>query len=197
MNSKQFSKNVLFSQEIKANNTIEGYNDDVGLVYDILNKNIKISDKEKEQRIRNLYNGYNFILNEDQINKENLRTLDFEVPLENPIITSRFGWRSSGYHYGIDLAAPMGADITAAEDGVVTYADWCGNYGYLIKVQHSGGYETYYAHCSKIIAQVGDEVQKDQLIGLVGSTGRSSGPHVHMEIRYEGTPLNPEVFLYD
>ena len=129
--------------------------------------------------------------------RENLKTLDFSVPLENPIITSRFGWRSSGYHYGIDLAAPMGADITAAEDGVVTYANWCGNYGYLIKVQHAGGYETYYAHCSKIIAQVGDEVQKDQLIGLVGSTGRSSGPHVHMEIRYEGTPLNPEVFLYD
>ena len=129
--------------------------------------------------------------------KENLRTLDFNVPLENPIITSRFGWRSSGYHYGIDLAAPMGADITAAEGGVVTYADWCGNYGYLIKVQHTGGYETYYAHCSKILVDVGDEIQKDDLIGLVGSTGRSSGPHVHMEIRLDGTPLNPEVFLYD
>ena len=129
--------------------------------------------------------------------KENLKTLDFNVPLENPVITSRFGWRSSGYHYGIDLAAPMGADITVAEDGVVTFADWCGNYGYLIKVQHTGGYETYYAHCSKILAEVGDEVQKDDLIGLVGSTGRSSGPHVHMEIRLDGTPLNPEVFLYD
>ncbi|MBQ8299385.1 MAG: M23 family metallopeptidase [Clostridia bacterium] len=129
--------------------------------------------------------------------KESLTTLDFNVPLDNPVITSRFGWRSSGYHYGIDLAAPMGTDITAAEAGVITYADWCGNYGYLIKVQHTGGYETYYAHCSKIIAKVGDEVAKDQLIGLVGSTGRSSGPHVHMEIRFEGTPLNPEVFLYD
>ena len=75
MNSKQFSRNVLFSQEIKANNTIEGYNDDVGLVYDILNKNIKISDKEKEQRIRNLYNGYRFIYSDKEINKENLRKL--------------------------------------------------------------------------------------------------------------------------
>lgn len=129
--------------------------------------------------------------------KESLVELDFNVPLNNPVITSRFGWRTSGYHYGIDLAAPEGTEIRAAESGVVTYADWCGNYGYLIKIQHSSGYETYYAHCSKIIAEVGDMVEKDQLIGNVGSTGRSSGPHVHMEIRYEGTPLNPEVFLYD
>lgn len=129
--------------------------------------------------------------------KENLSTLEFSVPVLNPVITSRFGWRSSGYHYGIDLAAPMGKEITAAEAGVVTYADWCGAYGYLIKIQHAGGYETYYGHCSKITAQVGDEVSKGDLIGNVGSTGRSTGPHVHMEIRYEGSPLNPEVFLYD
>ena len=129
--------------------------------------------------------------------KENLSTLDFNVPIKNPVITSRFGWRSSGYHYGIDLAAPTGTSITSAESGIITYADWCGNYGYLVKVQHSGGYETYYAHCSKIIAKVGDEVAKDQEIAKVGSTGRSTGPHLHMEIRYEGSPLNPEVFLYD
>lgn len=129
--------------------------------------------------------------------KQNLKTLDFAVPLENPVITSRFGWRSSGYHYGLDLAAPLGSNIYAAESGVVTFADWSGNYGYLIKVQHTGGYETYYAHCSKLLVNVGDEVQKDDLIGLVGSTGRSTGPHVHMEIRLDGTPLNPEVFIYD
>lgn len=129
--------------------------------------------------------------------KESLETLDFNVPVKDPVITSRFGWRSSGYHYGIDLAAPTGTAITAAEAGVVTYADWCGNYGYLIKVQHAGGYETYYAHCSKLIAKVGDEVAKDQTIAKVGSTGRSTGPHLHLEIRYEGSPLNPEVFLYD
>lgn len=75
MNSKEFSKNVLFSQEIKANNTIEGYNDDVGLVYDILNKKLRISDKDKEQRIRNLYNGYRFIYTDKEINKENLKKL--------------------------------------------------------------------------------------------------------------------------
>lgn len=75
MNSKEFSKNVLFSQEIKANNTIEGYNDDIGLVYDVLNRKLKISDKNKEQRIRNLYNGYRFIYGGKEINKENLKKL--------------------------------------------------------------------------------------------------------------------------
>lgn len=75
MNSKEFSKNVLFSHEIKANNNIEGYNDDVGLVYDILNNKIKINDKDKERRIKNLYNGYRYIYEGEEINKENLKKL--------------------------------------------------------------------------------------------------------------------------
>lgn len=75
MNSEEFSRNVLFSQEIKTNNTIEGYNDDVGLVYDILNKNLSIKDKEKMTRIKNLYNGYRFILGGKPIDRENLKKL--------------------------------------------------------------------------------------------------------------------------
>lgn len=75
MNSKKFSKDVLFSQEIKANNNVEGYNDDVGLVYDIVNKKLEINDKEREQRIRNLYNGYRYIYEGKDINKENLKEL--------------------------------------------------------------------------------------------------------------------------
>ena len=75
MNSKEFATNVLFSQEIKSNNTIEGYNDDVGLVYNILNNNLKIADKDKVQRIKNLYNGYKYILEGKEINKENLKKL--------------------------------------------------------------------------------------------------------------------------
>ncbi len=130
--------------------------------------------------------------------KENLRDLTFGMPLNNPVITSRFGWRSrTRYHYGIDLAKPTGSPISVAEDGIITYAGWCGDYGYLVKVQHAGDYETYYGHCSKLLLGVGSEVTKGDTIALVGSTGRSSGPHLHFEIRYQGTPLNPEVFLYN
>lgn len=129
--------------------------------------------------------------------KENLSDLDFELPVRNPVITSRFGLRTRNYHSGIDLACPTGTPIAAAEDGVVTFADWSGNYGYLVKVQHTGGYETYYAHCSKILTSVGTEVKKGDVLANVGSTGRSTGPHLHLEIRYNGSPLNPEVFIYD
>lgn len=129
--------------------------------------------------------------------KDSLEELDFEKPLKEGIITSRYGWRSMGYHYGLDIAAPTGTPIYACERGVVTYAAWLGNYGYIVKIQHAGGYETYYAHCSKIFASVGDIVEKGDMIAYVGSTGRSTGPHVHLEVRYNGTTLDPEVFVYN
>ncbi len=128
--------------------------------------------------------------------RDNLTSLNFTVPVSNYVISSRFGWRSSGYHYGMDLAAPTGTDLRAAESGTVIYADWLGAYGYLIKIKHNDEYETYYGHCSKLLVKEGDVVEKGDLIGKVGSTGRSTGPHVHVEVRYQGTPLNPEVFLY-
>lgn len=129
--------------------------------------------------------------------KNSLIDLDFQKPVENGIITSKYGWRSMGYHYGLDIGVATGTPIHASESGVVTYSAWCGNYGYLIKVQHSGGYETYYAHCSKLVAEVGDEVAQGDVIAYVGSTGRSTGPHVHLEVRYEGKTLDPEVFVYN
>lgn len=129
--------------------------------------------------------------------KESSDEVDFKKPLEGGVISSRYGWRSMGYHYGLDIAAPTGTSLYASESGVVTYSAWSGNYGYLVKIQHAGGYETYYAHCSKLFASVGDEVAKGDKIANVGSTGRSTGPHVHFEIRYNGKTLDPEVFIYD
>lgn len=128
--------------------------------------------------------------------KENLTELDFQKPVDGGVITSKYGWRSMGYHYGLDIGIALGTPIHACESGVVTYSAWCGNYGYLIKVQHTGGYETYYAHCSKLVKDVGDEVNKGDLIAYVGNTGRSTGPHVHLEVRYDGKTLDPEVFVY-
>lgn len=129
--------------------------------------------------------------------KDSLYELNFEKPLKTGVITSRYGWRSSGYHYGLDIGAPTGTPIYASESGTVTYSAWCGNYGYLIKVKHEGGYETYYAHCSKLVSKVGSEVNKGDVIAYVGSTGRSTGPHLHLEVRYNGKTLDPEIFVYD
>ena len=118
--------------------------------------------------------------------------LHFSLPLSSYVITSRYGWRRSGYHTGCDYAAPMGTPIHAVEDGVVTCAQWSGNYGYLVKVQHAGGFETYYAHCSRFACNVGDVVKKGDVISYVGSTGNSTGPHCHLEIRYNGATIDPQ-----
>lgn len=128
---------------------------------------------------------------------ESTKELDFGKPVNGGVITSRYGWRRNGqeYHTGLDFGISLGTPIYAAEDGVVTCAQWSGNYGYLVKIQHAGNYETRYAHCSRFAVTVGTEVKKGDIIAYVGSTGRSTGPHVHLEIRYEGKHLNPEDFL--
>lgn len=128
---------------------------------------------------------------------ESTKELNFRKPIEGGVITSRYGWRRNGteYHTGLDYGVPIGTPIYAAEDGVVTCAKWSGNYGYLVKIQHAGAYETRYAHCSRFAVNVGTEVKKGDVIAYVGNTGRSTGPHIHLEIRHEGNHLNPEDFI--
>lgn len=112
------------------------------------------------------------------------------------VVSSRFGSRSLGNHKGLDIAAHTGTIIKAASKGTVTFTGWYGGYGNLIIISHGNGVETYYGHCSKIYANVGDEVTKDTTIGEVGSTGRSTGPHLHLEVRINGVPQNPQKYLY-
>ena len=110
-------------------------------------------------------------------------------------ITSRFGKRGGGYHTGLDIAAASGSLITAADSGVVIYAGWLGSYGNLVKIDHRNGYVTYYAHCSSILVSNGQEISKGQNIAKVGSTGNSTGPHLHFEVRVSGEPKNPDNYL--
>ena len=102
-----------------------------------------------------------------------------------------------GNHKGIDIAASTGTPIHVAEDGIVTYVGWMGGYGNLVIVQHGNGYETYYGHCSAFNCNAGDSVSKGDIIAYVGSTGRSTGPHVHFEVRVNGTIYDPEPFISD
>ena len=101
---------------------------------------------------------------------------------------------ASTNHKGIDIACAYGTPIYAADGGTVTFAGRRGAYGMLIIINHGGGYETYYAHESEILVKVGEEVYQGKVIGKVGSTGVSTGPHCHFEIHYQGTPLNPLAF---
>ena len=115
----------------------------------------------------------------------------FARPVSGGYVSSSFGNRSRGYHTGIDWALSYGSPIYASDGGTVTASGWGGGYGKMIKINHGNGYETLYAHCSKLVVSSGKKVAKGQLIGYVGSTGNSTGPHLHFEIRKNGSYLNP------
>ncbi len=128
--------------------------------------------------------------------------LDLGISLIKPIasgytITSRFGQRSSGTHTGLDIAAPMGTNIHAAASGTVVTSGWSDyGYGYHVVISHGNGVYTLYGHCSRLYANVGDVVNQGDTIAAVGSTGNSTGPHLHLEIRVNGQKLNPQYYLY-
>lgn len=115
-------------------------------------------------------------------------------------ITSRYGVVETSVrnhaHGGLDIAAPYGTSIKAAADGTVSYSGWMSGYGYLIIIDHANGVQTYYGHCSKLYASVGDEVTAGDVIAAVGSTGNSTGNHLHLEIRLNGNKINPQLYLY-
>ena len=110
-------------------------------------------------------------------------------------ISSSFGMRWGKMHKGIDIAANLGAAIHAALDGSVIYAGWQEGYGNVIKIDHGKDIETTYAHCSNITVKKGEVVSKGSKIGEVGSTGNSTGPHLHFEVRRKGEPENPAKYI--
>jgi len=116
-------------------------------------------------------------------------------------ISSGFGYRSdpftggAAFHAGVDFKGPKGAPIFAAAKGVVSYAGVRQGYGKCVEITHGNGLMTRYAHMSRIIASVGDKVDPGAVIGAIGSTGRSTGPHLHFEVRIHDRPVNPRPFL--
>ena len=116
-------------------------------------------------------------------------------------VTSHFGWRDSPHgggrkrHTGLDVAAPVGTPIIAAADGHIVFADYHKAYGNLMVIDHGYGLATKYAHCSKLLAEAGDRVQRGELVARVGNTGRSTGPHLHFEVLENGVSTNPLKYL--
>ena len=123
--------------------------------------------------------------------KVSVTTGKFKRPVVGGSITSYYGYRRSGFHTGIDIARPTGTKIYAADGGTVTFAGRSGGYGLLIKIDHGNGYSTYYAHCSALSVKKGQQVNKGDVIGKVGSTGNSTGSHLHFEVRLHGNTKNP------
>ncbi len=116
---------------------------------------------------------------------------DFRMPVDGPI-TSKFGWRDGRNHNGMDIDLHVWDTVVAAFDGMVRIAKYHGGYGRVVVVRHYNGLETLYAHLHRIKVKPGDIVESGQLIGLGGSSGRSTGSHLHFEVRFKGKPINPE-----
>ena len=116
-------------------------------------------------------------------------------------VTSGFGWRispwgeGSEFHQGIDIANSLGTPIVATADGKVVQSGWSGGYGNLVQIDHGNGIATMYGHNSQLVVSDGQQVRKGQIIAYLGSTGRSTGPHVHYEIRVNGKSIDPVGFL--
>lgn len=126
-----------------------------------------------------------------------LTALPRSLPLSAASLTSRFGYRRHpilGYlrqHSGIDLAAPAGTPVFATSPGTISAAGWAGGYGLLVEVNHGPSVQTRYGHLSQIHVAPGQSVRAGDLLGLVGSTGRSTGPHLHYEVRAHGQAIDP------
>ena len=117
------------------------------------------------------------------------------------VLMSSYGERSDpfsgegAYHTGVDISAPTGTPVHATADGIVMFADRSGGYGRLVIIDHGNGYETYYAHLSRVDVIDGQEIRQGELVGAVGATGRVTAPHLHYEVRVHKAPVNPYRYL--
>ena len=154
---------------------------------------------EEAARQATVYSQYKVATESGSYGSGNISGINLSFPLNvSPLITSRFGeYGSRRYvHTGVDLATSMGADIFAIASGTVIFADWQGSYGYLVKIDHGDGIQSWYGHCNELYVSEGDEVSAGSCIAAVGSTGNSTGPHLHLEIRINGEAVNPLNYIY-
>ena len=123
------------------------------------------------------------------------------MPLTDARLSSGYGMRNHPVlggrrgHKGVDLAAPTGTPVYATADGFVSKADWFSSYGKYISIEHGASLQTRFAHLSDMVVSAGDKVKKGDLIGYVGSTGRSTGPHLHYEVRVDGVAVDPSPYM--
>ena len=188
----------------------EKYEDDLELdigITDVITTNnkdestVKVAKADVKEEIEDKIEKIEKELEEQrEIESHTVQGVYLEVTPVSGIITSRFGNRESirSYgHTGLDIAAPAGTPIKAAADGKVIFSGYSGGYGYVVKVDNGNGVETYYGHCSALYVSTGEKVEAGDVIAAVGSTGNSTGNHLHFEVRVNGTEVNPQNYLYN
>ena len=166
-----------------------------------LQRKVDILEKELYVQARS----YDEILNlakNQEIRMDHIPAIQPVLNKDLKRMASGYGWRVDPvyhirrFHQGMDFSAPVGTDIFATGNGVVTYAGWRQGYGETVEIDHGFNYTTRYAHCSKIFAYKGKKVKRGDVIALVGNTGKSTGPHLHYEVHYNKKPVDPRNFYF-
>ncbi|WZL71599.1 M23 family metallopeptidase [Clostridiaceae bacterium 35-E11] len=161
-----------------------------------IDQTLEVLSSAMDQEVNNLNN----LINDVTVQLKFLNAKPDRKPASGKI-ASKFGYRvspingKSQFHKGIDIANAHGTNIFAAGTGIVTFSGWNSGYGKTIIISHGYGYRSVYAHNSKNLVEVGDKVNKGDVIAKMGSTGKSTGPHVHFEIHYKGEQINPQNLL--
>lgn len=163
----------------------------------------KVDVLEKELYVQaNSYDEILQMVKTQKVKMENIPAIQPVLNKDLKRMASGYGWRIDPvyhirrFHQGMDFSAPIGTDIFATGNGTVTFAGWRQGYGETVEVDHGFGYKTRYAHCYKLVARKGQRVKRGDVIALVGNTGKSTGPHVHYEVHYNGKPIDPRNFYF-
>jgi murein DD-endopeptidase MepM/ murein hydrolase activator NlpD len=154
----------------------------------------------RDERFRNLFASWEGMVPGSPVARTTV-SIPSRMPVEGVRLSSDFGMRHHPVtggrraHKGVDLAGPIGTPILATADGTVARADWFSSYGLYVQLEHGGNLQTRYGHMSRLNVAAGQRVRKGEVIGYVGSTGRSTGPHLHYEVRINGAAVNPVPYM--
>lgn len=175
---------------------IDGYLKERGLLH-----TQNIGGTPSTRKVETQFDKINFYENQSEIFYNTLRDLPLGYPY-NGTKSSDYGYRrnpfggfSSEFHGGVDFKGPMGDPIYATGDGIVNRCDWYNGYGNAVVIDHESGYQSLFGHLSSVNVVQGQQIKAGDVIGFLGSTGRSTGPHLHYEIRKDGNDISPEPFL--
>ncbi len=167
---------------------------DVQRKVDILEKEMYVQARSYDEIVE--------LAKKQEARMENIPAIQPVLNKDLKRMASGYGWRVDPvyhvrrFHEGMDFTAPVGTDIFATGNGVVVYSGWRQGYGETVEIDHGFNYMTRYAHCSKRLAKVGKKVKRGDVIALVGNTGKSTGSHLHYEVRYLGQPVDPRNFYF-
>ena len=167
---------------------------DVQRKVDILEKEMYVQARSYDEIVE--------LAKKQEARMENIPAIQPVLNKDLKRMASGYGWRVDPvyhvrrFHEGMDFTAPVGTDIFATGNGVVVYSGWRQGYGETVEIDHGFNYLTRYAHCSKRLAKVGQKVKRGDVIALVGNTGKSTGSHLHYEVRYLGQPVDPRNFYF-